>query len=33
VLRRIQGLDGVSGTEVFEIAGIAKHVYTCARLV
>ncbi len=33
VLRRIQGLDGVSSTEAFEIAGIAKHLYTWARLV
>jgi DNA-binding Lrp family transcriptional regulator len=33
VLRQIQGLDGVDSTEVFEIAGIAKHLYTWARLV
>lgn len=33
VLRGIQGLDGVRSTEIFEIDGIAKHVYTWARLV
>jgi DNA-binding Lrp family transcriptional regulator len=33
VLRRIQGLDGVASTEIFEIDGIAKHLYTWARLV
>ncbi len=33
VLRGIQGLDGVGSTEVFEIDGIAKHLYTWARLV
>jgi DNA-binding Lrp family transcriptional regulator len=32
-MRRIQGLDGVGTIEVFEIAGIAKHLYTWARLV
>jgi DNA-binding Lrp family transcriptional regulator len=33
VLRGIQGLDGVGSTEIFEIAAIAKHLYTWARLV